>query len=86
MTARTFVVGERLPQTLTREECAGLLLMSLRSFDEHRVKRDHPAIKQLPGPGRPVFDGASVQRWIDQRPADEKRSKFFGSGRKASGF
>lgn len=82
---RTFTVGDRLPLSLSREELAEIVGLSLSRFDDVRRSDSHPAIKELlPRTGHPRFDGATAQRWIDQQ-LETPRKFFRGADRKKNG-
>ena len=80
----TFVVGDRLPLALSREQLAQVIGISCSRLDELRHAHSHPAIKELlPRSGRPRFSGATAQAWIDQQieAITPKRRKPFGTRR-----
>lgn len=77
----TFVVGDRLPLALSREQLATVIGVSVSRIDILRAAHSHPAIKELlPRVGHPKFSGASVQVWLDQQLAAPVR--YFGSARR----
>lgn len=77
-----FVVGDKLPLTLSREELAEVIGKSLSQFDALRRTHEHPAIKELlPRVGHPRFCGKTAQAWIDQREQGHLVRYFKGSTR-----
>lgn len=79
----TFRVGDRLPVSLSREQLAAIVGVSVSRLDVLRTARSHPAIKELlPRVGHPKFSGATAQAWLDQREQQESESRrFFASAR-----
>jgi len=75
-----WLVGDRIPAVLTREELAEGLGWTLRQVDNAR-RRAHPAIRPKSGPGR-LFDGVAVQQWINEHTPAEVGRRFFGAARR----
>lgn len=76
-----FHVGDRLPVSLTREQLASIIGISVGRLDVLRAQRSHPAIRELlPRVGHCRFSGVTAQAWLDQQQSSTTR--FFGSARK----
>jgi len=65
MATTRLAVGDPIPYVLTREELADQLGISLDALDAFRRAKNHPAIKELDGPGHPRFCGRTFKAWLD---------------------
>lgn len=70
-------VDDVVPDVLTSRELAERLQMGKSQFHRHRLRRDHPAIKQLDGPGHPRFCGKTFRIWRDGGEAAPARRSYF---------
>lgn len=73
----TYHVGDPVPYVVTREQLAGFMGYSLKQIDTFRRRRNHPAIKQLVGPGAPRFCGRTLKAWLDNQGAEGSTSRRF---------
>jgi hypothetical protein len=76
--ARVFTLDRPIPHVLTKEELADLIGLSVRQVDHYRRLKNHPAVKELPGPGQPRFDGRAVEQWRD---GGKRERQFFSKAR-----
>jgi hypothetical protein len=72
--------SEREPESFTKGQLAERLQIGLRTFD--RLRHQHPAIKQLDGPGHPRFCVKTYERWRDGGSSAPAARSFFGRARK----
>lgn len=59
------MVGDAIPLVLTKDELAAGLGCSTRQVDRWRQRKNHPGVKELPGPGQPRFDGRVLSAWMN---------------------
>jgi hypothetical protein len=62
---KTYLLGEELPQVMTRRQLAAFMQISLDRLDEYRRLKNHPAVRELEGPGHPRFDARAAKAWRD---------------------
>lgn len=78
---RRFSVGDRIPAVLTKRELADGLGLSVWQLDEYRRLKNHPAIKELEGPGHPRFSGRAVRVWLETGCPQPKARHFLVAAR-----